>query len=78
MTDVQVALVRHDREEDGLRALAKIFAPPGATSKSRSKWKKWSLSRGSDSRSSSFTEEPQMHETLKPDPSFKERRNLQR
>ena len=70
--------MRGDRENDGLRALAKIFVPPGSKSRSRSKWKRWSLSRGSDSRSSSFTEEPQMRDTLKPDPSFKERRNLRR
>ena len=67
--------MRHDREEDGLHALAKLFVPPG--SKTRSKWRKWSLSRSSDSRSSSFTE-PQMRDTLKPSPSFKERRNLRR
>ena len=70
--------MRHDREEDGTRALAKLFAPPGSRSRSRSRWKKWSLSKGSDSRSSSFTEEPRLRDTLKPDPSFKERRNLRR
>ena len=75
MNCVQVALVRHDREEDGLHALAKLFVPPG--SRSTSRWKKWDLSRGTGSRSSSFTG-PQMRETLKPSPSFKERRNLRR
>jgi hypothetical protein len=61
-----VAVVRHEREEDGLRALARIFVPP----KSKSRWKRWS-------QGGSFSE-PQMHETLKPSPSFKERRSLRR
>lgn len=64
-------MVKHEREEDGLRALARIFVPP----KSKSRWKRWSLGR--DSRGSSFSE-PQMRETLKPSPSFKERRSLRR
>ena len=73
---VQVALVKHAREEDGLHALAKIFVPP----KSRSRWKGWSLKRSSDPQSDSSTEppEPRMHETLKPSPTFKERRTLRR
>ena len=73
---VQVALVRHAREEDGLHALAKIFVPP----KSRSRWKGWSLKRNSDPQSDSSTETaaPRMHETLKPSPTFKERRTLRR
>lgn len=73
---VQVALVKHAREEDGLHALAKIFVPP----KSRSRWKGWSLKRNSDPENNSFTEppEPRMHETLKPSPTFKERRTLRR
>ena len=69
----QVAMVKHQREEDGLSALARIFR--GSGSKSESKRKRWSLARSS--RSSSFTA-PELHETLKPSPSFKERRNLRR
>lgn len=73
----QVALVKHGLEEDGLTALAKIFTGP----KAKSRWKpRWGLGRSGgsgDSRSGSFSE-PQMHETLQPSPSFKERRTLRR
>ena len=65
-------MVKHQREEDGLRALARIFTG----SKSESKRKRWSLGRSS--RRSSFSSEPELRETLKPSPSFKERRNLRR
>ena len=65
-------MVKHQREEDGLRALARIFTG----SKSESKRKRWSLGRSS--RMSSFSSEPELRETLKPSPSFKERRNLRR
>ena len=65
-------MVKHQREEDGLRALARIFTG----SKSESKRRRWSLGRSS--RSSSFSSEPELRETLKPSPSFKERRNLRR
>ena len=65
-------MVKHQREEDGLRALARIFTG----SKSESRRKRWSLGRSS--RTSSFSSEPELRETLKPSPSFKERRNLRR